>query len=143
MLLNKSTPSILNENLLLCFPEYGTIEQGFLSVAESEKNCPFPIQRTYWVYGCPEGKQRGGHAHRSVHQILICVAGEVEVILDNGVEKEAFILNNPTIGLHQKPLVWGDLIHKKDSALIVLASEHYSEPEYIRNYNEFLKIVAS
>lgn len=143
MLLHKSTPSILNENLLLRFPKYGTTEQGFLSVAESEKNCPFPIQRTYWVYGCPAGKQRGGHAHQRVHQILVCVAGEVEVILDDGVEKKTFLLNDPTIGLHQKPLLWGDLIHKNNSALIVLASEHYSEAEYIRNYQDFLKIVVS
>lgn len=142
MLLTKSTSSSLDEDLLLRFPKFGSEREGYLSVAESDRNCPFPLRRTYWVYGCPEGQQRGGHAHRDVHQILICVAGEVEVILSDGVNQKRFILNDPTLGLYQKPLIWGDLIHRKQSVLLVLASDYYSEAEYIRNYEDFLDIVA-
>jgi WxcM-like, C-terminal len=142
MLLTKSTVSSLEEDLIFQFPRFGTEQEGYLSVAEGGQNCPFSIQRTYWVYGCPEGKQRGGHAHRDVHQILICVAGEVEVILMDGIQQKSFILNDPTMGLYQKPLIWGDLIHRKRSVLLVLASDYYSEAEYIRNYENFLDIVA-
>lgn len=126
--------------LLLEFPQIGSEKEGFLAVAEAEKVCPFPIKRTYWVYDCPNGMKRGGHAHHDLHQILICVAGEVLVTLHDGLNEYNFVLNRPTIGLHQKPMFWGDLTYNKDSVLLVLASEHYLAEDYIRDYQEFLKI---
>ncbi len=147
-LLNKSAPftarnpSPLHDDLILRFPHFGTPEQGYLAVAEGNQTCPFPIARTYWVYGCPNGQQRGGHAHHQHHQLLVCVSGEVEVLLTDGYEQKIFVLNDPTVGLYQKPLLWGDLVHRNNSALVVLASHPYSEADYIRNFDDFLKIVA-
>lgn len=138
-----STISSLTEDLLVHFPKIGSAAEGYLAVAEVGKHCPFPILRTYWVYGCPEQMQRGGHAHHTMHQLLICLSGTIEVILDNGREKKSFLLNNPTVGLHQKPLVWGDLIYQKNSVLVVLASTLYFAEDYIRDYQEFLQITGS
>lgn len=144
MLLNKSkTSTTLDDNLIIRFPKFGTEQEGFLSVADGDRNCPFQFKRAYWVYGCPDRKQRGSHAHRNLHQILICLAGEVEVILTDGFEKKVFVLNDPTVGLHLKPLIWADLIHRNQTALLVLASDHYSEAEYIRSYEEFKTIIAA
>jgi hypothetical protein len=126
--------------LLLEFPKVGSEAEGFLAVAEAEKTCPFSIKRTYWVYGCSDGMKRGGHAHHNLHQILICVAGEVSVMLHDGLNEYNFILNRPTLGLYQKPMLWGNLVYQKDSVLLVLASEHYLAEDYIRDYQEFLAI---
>ena len=126
--------------LLLEFPKIGSEEEGFLAVAEAQKTCPFSIKRTDWVYGCPDDMKRGGHAHHNLHQILICVAGEISVTLHDGLNEYGFLLDRPTVGLYQKPLFWGDLVYQKDSVLLVLASEYYLAEDYIRDYQEFLKI---
>ncbi len=142
MSLNKSAPSTLGPELLLEFPVIGSPMEGFLAVAEAGKTCPFPIARTYWVYGCPANMKRGGHAHHRLHQILICVAGAVEVTLQDGAGQATFLLNRPTLGLHQKPLVWGDLCYQADSVLVVLASHPYGAEDYIRDYQHFLGLVS-
>jgi hypothetical protein len=134
---------MLNEEILIHFPKIGSQAEGYLAVAEVGKTCPFPILRTYWVYGCPDVMQRGGHAHHTMHQLLVCVSGAIEVILDNGREKKSFLLDNPTVGLHQMPLVWGDLIYQKNAILVVMASTAYFAEDYIRDYQEFLQITAT
>ncbi|MDB9313549.1 FdtA/QdtA family cupin domain-containing protein [Spirulina sp. CS-785/01] len=131
------------DELLFNFPQIGSPEEGYLAVTEEDKTCPFAIARTYWVYGCPDNMKRGGHAHYSVQQLLICVAGEVEVTLYDGKEKEKFVLNQPTVGLLQKPLVWGDLIYRNNAVLLVLASDIYSAKDYIRDYDVFLQLTQS
>lgn len=131
---------MLNEELLIHFPKIGSEAEGYLAVAEANKTCPFPILRTYWVYGCPDAMQRGGHAHHTMHQLLVCLSGAIKVILDDGKTKKSFILDDPTVGLHQMPLVWGDLIYQKNSLLLVMASTPYFAEDYIRDYQEFLKI---
>ncbi|NJL00782.1 MAG: WxcM-like domain-containing protein [Spirulinaceae cyanobacterium SM2_1_0] len=132
--------STLGPELLLEFPAIGSPEEGYLAIAEFEKSCPFPIARTYWVYGCPENMQRGGHAHHRLSQLLVCVAGEVEVTLNDGTEKQIFLLNQPTVGLLQKPLVWGDLRYRNQAVLVVLASHPYAAEDYIRDYQHFLAL---
>jgi len=144
MLLTKSSPFMLSDNLIIQFPKIGGEDQGYISIAEVGKTCPFPIQRTYWIYDCPEFMKRGGHAHRhNLHQILICVTGQVEVVLFDGFDKKVFTLNTPTMGLYQPPLVWGDLIYQQNSVLLVLASKLYAAEDYIRDYQEFLDIAHS
>jgi UDP-2-acetamido-3-amino-2,3-dideoxy-glucuronate N-acetyltransferase len=139
---NKSRLSMLNEDLIIHFPKIGSEAEGYLAVAEVGKTCSFPILRTYWVYGCPETMKRGGHAHHTMQQLLVCVSGAIEVILDNGSEKKSFLLDDPTVGLYQKPLVWGDLIYHQGSVLVVMASTLYFAEDYIRDYQEFLHLTS-
>lgn len=143
MSLNKSAVSTLGPELLLHFPAIGSRAEGYLAVAEFAKSCPFLIARTYWVYGCPEEMRRGGHAHHRLSQILICVAGSIEVTLNNGRDKQTFLLDDPTVGLLQKPLVWGDLIYRDRAVLVVLASHPYVAEDYIRDYQYFLTLAAA
>ena len=131
---------MLNDDLIIRFPRAGSEFEGYLAIAEVGKSCPFPILRTYWIYGCPDGMKRGGHAHHSMQQLLVCVSGEIEVILDDGKERKSYLLDNPTTGLLQPELVWGDLIYQKDSVLMVMASTLYYPHHYIRDYDEFLAL---
>lgn len=128
---------MVSDNLIISFPKIGSLEQGFLSVAEFGKYCPFQIKRVYWVYQCPEKTERGSHAHKEVKQILICLTGMIEVVLDDGSTRNKFILNSPYLGLYQPNLIWGSLKYHANSVLLVLASEVYSQDDYIFDYQDF------
>lgn len=116
--------------------------RGNLTVAESMKDVPFDIKRTYWVYDVPGGESRGGHAHKECLEFLIAVGGSFTVTLDDGTEKRAFHLNHPYQGLLIETGVWRTLDDFSSGAVcLVLASEPYDEEDYIRDYNDFLKYV--
>jgi len=115
--------------------------RGNLTVAEGLKNIPFPIARAYWVYDVPGGESRGGHAHKSCLEFIVAVSGCFNVSLDNGSEKETFFLNHPWQGLLVETNVWRTLDDFSSGAVcMVLASEPFSEEDYIREYEEFLKV---
>ena len=117
-----------------------TISEGALCVAESNSDSvPFDIKRVYYSYGVEAGILRGKHAHKTLEQLLICVYGEIEVIMDNGKGKiENIILNDPAEGLYVGPSMWHTMKWlKSDSVLLVLASNHYDAGDYIRNHDEF------
>jgi len=85
---------------------------------------------------------RGEHAHRSLHQFLICVHGRCHVVADDGTNRQEFVLDAPTIGIHLPPMVWGiQYKYSEDATLLVLASDRYDPASYIRDYNEFLALV--
>src|SRR5690606_25943523 len=87
---------------------------------------------------------RGEHAHRECAQFLTCVAGSCRVVADDGVHREEFVLNSPTRGLHLPPLTWATQYkYSPDGVLLVLASHHYAADDYIRDYDEFLRVVAA
>ena len=134
---------MLSDSLVVQFPQIGSAAEGYISVTEMGESCPFSIQRVYWIYGCPDRMQRGGHAHHKLEQMLVCVSGKVEAIFSDGFSKKSFLLNKPTVGLYQPPLVWGDLIYQKDSVLLVLASAPYLAKDYIRDYQDFCQIARS
>jgi hypothetical protein len=112
--------------------------RGSLSFVEAERHVPFAIKRVYWVYGVPPGERRGCHAHRSVQEVVLAVAGSVLVHCDDGNERETFALDDPARGLLLDCGVWRELDSFSPGAVcLVLASEEYAEDEYVRDYAAF------
>lgn len=119
-----------------------TDPRGNLTVAEANKNIPFDIKRVYWLYDVPGGECRGGHAHKHLQQILIAVSGSFHVTLDNGKEKQTFLLNHPYQGLLIETKTWRTLDDFSSGAVcVVLASDFYDENDYIYDYNDFLQYI--
>ena len=116
--------------------------RGNLTVAEGLKNVPFDIKRVYWLYDIPAGEGRGGHTHKQIKQILIAVSGSFHVTLDNGKEKQTYLLNHPYQALLIDTGIWRTLDDFSSGAVcVVLASDWYEEEDYIYDYNDFLKYV--
>lgn len=104
-----------------------------------EKAVPFDIKRVYYIYQTGEGVSRGFHAHRNLKQVAICVAGQCRMVLDNGKEREEVWMNSATRGLLIESMVWREMHDfSRNCVLVVLASEHYDESDYIRNYETFV-----
>lgn len=123
------------------FQQHGD-SRGQLVALEEFNDIPFEIKRVYYMYGTLEGVRRGFHAHKSLEQILICICGSCNVLLDNGKEKKIVSLEKPYEGLYVAHDMWHEMYDFSDGAvLMVLASEVYQEEDYIRNYEEFLKFV--
>lgn len=121
------------------FPPLGDA-RGSLVALEGEKTVPFAIKRVYYIFGTEPGVARGFHAHRNLKQVAVCVTGSCRMILDDGITREDVILGSPTEGLLIEGLVWREMHDfSEDCVLLVLASEHYDENDYIRDYDEFLK----
>ena len=119
-----------------------TDPRGNLTVAEADKNIPFDIKRVYWLYDVPGGECRGGHAHKQIKEILIAVSGSCHVTLDNGKEKQTFLLNHPYQGLLIDTKTWRTLDDFSSGAVcVVLASDFYDENDYIYDYNDFLQYI--
>jgi len=117
-------------------------KRGSLIAIEEMVNIPFEIKRMYYIYGTKEGVARGHHAHKSLKQIAVCVSGRCRMLLDDGHTKESVWLDSPTKGLLIEDLVWREMHDfSPDCVLIVLASKHYDESDYIRKYDEFLQQV--
>jgi hypothetical protein len=113
--------------------------EGDLTVLEGEEHVPFEIARIYYIYGVPDGARRGGHAHRALRQLLIAVAGSFDVLLDDGSEKRKVTLDHPARGLMLTPMIWRELVDFSPGAVcVVLASDHYDEADYFREYDDFL-----
>lgn len=117
-------------------------KRGSLIALENLKTVPFEIKRVYYIYDTKPDIDRGGHAHTNLEQILIMMDGACEVLLDNGKEKKSIILNRPDVGLYIGKNMWREMKNFSYGAkLLVLASDLYDEKEYIRSYDEFLRIV--
>ncbi|MEE0045223.1 MULTISPECIES: FdtA/QdtA family cupin domain-containing protein [Eggerthellaceae] len=115
---------------------------GSLSFFEAPGDLPFDIKRVYCTYGVAAGTKRGKHAHRALRQMLICPYGEIEVLLDDGRQKEVVLLNDPSRGLIVEPFVWHEMVWCKDeSVLMAVASMPYEESDYIRDYGMFLRAI--
>ncbi|ERI94318.1 WxcM-like protein [Clostridiales bacterium oral taxon 876 str. F0540] len=113
---------------------------GHLTPIESKFDIPYDIKRIFYIYDVPNIETRGHHAHRWVYQTLICVKGSLKVRLKNPIEETVFELNNPSIGLMIGPWVWNEMFdYSEDCVLLVLASDHYDEKDYIRNYDIYLE----
>lgn len=124
------------------FPDVADL-RGRLTFAELEGQLPFPVDRFFLVYGVPSQELRGEHAHRRCHQLIVAVAGAVSVLTDNGFDREEVRLNEPTVGVHIPPMVWGvQFRHTPDAVLMVLASDRYDNDDYIRDYDEFIREVS-
>jgi UDP-2-acetamido-3-amino-2,3-dideoxy-glucuronate N-acetyltransferase len=118
--------------------------RGSLFVGELPESLPFSVRRFFFVAQVPEGEPRGIHAHRECHQFLVCVAGSVKAMIDNGQTREVVTLDSPGMGLHMPPLTWGaQYDYSPDAVLLVLASHEYDPDDYIHEYEEFLSLVGA
>lgn len=119
-----------------------TDPRGNLTFIENDSYLPFTIKRVFYLYDIPTGEGRGAHAHRQLHQFLICLAGSFDVILNDGNEKTVVHLNRPWQGLHIPPMIWAAEVNFDPGSLcLVLSSELYQEKDYIRDYNEYLSLI--
>lgn len=128
---------------IINFPKI-TEPRGNLSFIEQNKHIPFSIKRVYYLYDVPSGATRGGHAHRTLQEMVIALSGSFDIVLDDGKEKKTFFLNRPHYGLLIPPCVWRELENfSSNSVALALASDIYIEEDYIRDYEVFKKMVAS
>jgi len=114
-------------------------ERGSLIAIEAGHNAPFEIKRVYYIFDTRKDVERGFHAHINLKQIAIAVKGECTFVLDNGETREEIKLTNPNQGLLIEGLLWREMKDfSDDCVLMVLASEHYDERDYIRDYTTFI-----
>ncbi len=115
-------------------------DRGSLIAIEEGYNAPFDIKRVYYIFDTKPGIERGFHAHKNLKQICIAVKGSCTFVVDDGIKKEEAILNSPNKGLYIENLIWREMKDfSEDCVLVVLASEHYDESDYIRDYDKFLE----
>jgi len=123
------------------FPPHGD-DRGQLVALEEASDIPFVIKRVYYIYDTSPGVVRGRHAHRKLEQILLCVHGSCKILLDDGHDREEVLLDKPYEGLYVSNDTWREMFDfSPDAVLLVLASEHYNESDYIRDYEQFIKEV--
>jgi dTDP-4-dehydrorhamnose 3,5-epimerase-like enzyme len=127
---------------LIEFPKIGNAS-GNLTFIENSRHIPFRIERVYYTYDVPGGAVRGGHAHKSLQQVIIAMSGSFDVVLDDGTEKRRFHLNRSYSGLYVCPMMWREIDNfSSGSVCLVLASAVYDESDYYRDYQSFLGAVA-
>ncbi|QDT12279.1 sugar 3,4-ketoisomerase [Planctomycetes bacterium K23_9] len=113
--------------------------RGNLTFIEGQSHVPFEIKRVYYLYDVPGGAERGGHAHKALHQLIIAMSGSFDVVLDDGTEKKRVHLNRSYCGLYVCPMMWRELDNfSSGSVCMVLASNAYDEDDYFREYSSFL-----
>ena len=123
------------------FPPLGD-DRGSLVALEGNKTVPFDIKRVYYIFGTEPGVVRGFHAHKALKQVAVCVTGNCRILLDNGLEKVDVWLDSPVRGIVIEEMVWREMHDfSADCVLLVLASEHYDESDYIRDYETFQELV--
>jgi len=111
---------------------------GNITVYQNGSPMPFDVKRIYYLYDVPGGSERGGHAHKKLHQLIIAASGSFDVIVDDGTNKKIVQLNRPYYGLLVVPGIWREIVNFSSGAIcLVLASEKYSEEDYIRDYEGF------
>ena len=126
---------------IINFGDFGD-ERGKLVVVEGSQDIPFDIARVFYIYGSDATVVRGQHANRNSEFVLVNVAGTSKVKVDNGIESVIIELDKPMMGLYLDKMIWKEMYDfSPDSVLLVIASTHYDEKEYIRDYDEYLKII--
>lgn len=115
--------------------------RGNLSFAENWKQIPFEIKRTYWIYDVPGGENRGGHAFRENQELVIALSGAFDVVVDDGINKKSFTLNRSYYGLYIPKGLWRTMGNfSTNSFALEFGSIAYSADDYIREYDEFIKL---
>lgn len=115
-------------------------ERGLLVAAEGGMDIPFEIKRVYYITGAAGDIRRGFHAHKTLKQVMFCVNGSCKVMLDDGKERKDVVLDDPSCGLMIDPKIWHEMYgYSENAVLLVLASDHYKESDYLRNYDDFIE----
>jgi len=117
-------------------------KRGNLTFIEGGRHVPFDIGRVYYLYDVPGGADRGGHAHKKLHQLLVAISGSFDVTLSDGKASLKYSLNRSYYGLYVPPMMWRDIDNfSSGSVCLVLASDYYSEDDYFRDYGAFSQAV--
>ena len=115
--------------------------RGNLSFVEQNNHIPFEIKRTYWIYDVPGGEERGGHAFRQNEEFIVALSGAFDVVVDDGQQKKTFTLNRSYYGLYVPNGLWREMKNfSTNSFALEFGSTHYDKADYIRSYEEFLKL---
>jgi hypothetical protein len=115
-------------------------QAGNITVLENNKSIPFQVKRIYYLYDVPMGSERGGHGHYELEQFIVAASGSFTIVLDDGKDKKHLFLNNPSEALYIKPGIWREIINfSSGSICLVLASQKYTEKDYIRDYDKYLQ----
>jgi dTDP-4-dehydrorhamnose 3,5-epimerase-like enzyme len=114
--------------------------RGNLTFIEGGRHVPFDIKRVYYLYDVPGGAERGGHAHKDLHQLIVAMSGSFDIVLDDGRQKKRMHLNRSYYGLYVCPMIWREMDNFSSGAVcLVLASNLYDESDYYREYANFQK----
>ncbi len=133
--------SLLEKCRIIEFPKI-TDQRGNLTFVEGDQHIPFQVQRVFYVYDIPSGESRGAHAHRTLQQVVICLSGSLDVHLDDGDDQRTVHLNRPWFGLYIPPMIWASEGNfDPGTVYMVLASAHYNEADYHRDYEEYRRSV--
>lgn len=131
----------LSQAYLIDLPKI-TDQRGNLSFIEGKIHIPFDIKRIYYLYDSPPHSERGFHGHKELEQVIIPIAGSFNFTLDDGHNRQDFLLNKAWVGLYVPPMMWREVNHfSPGSICLVLASDTYKEEDYYRDYQEFLNAV--
>ena len=140
---------VMNMNKLLGIDNCNILElprigdpRGNLTFVEGGKHIPFDIRRVYYLYDVPGGAERGGHAHKALHQLIIAMSGSFDIHLDDGYVKKTIHMNRSYNGLYVCPMMWREIDNFSSGAVcMVLASDYYDEQDYYREYALFVNDV--
>ncbi|MBO4721331.1 MAG: WxcM-like domain-containing protein [Muribaculaceae bacterium] len=141
----------INNHKTSCIDQCQVIEldrhqhaNGNLSVVENGLQVPFDVKRVYYLYDVPSGEERGGHSHKRLMQFMVAISGSFDVIIDDGFQQRCVTLNRPYKGLLIVPGIWRIINNFSSGAVcMVMASEHYNEDDYVRDYEEFKQLTSS
>ncbi len=115
-------------------------ERGNLSFFENEKQIPFAIARVYWIYDVPGGEARGGHAYKTLQEVIVALSGSFDVILNDGKEEKKYTLNRSYFGLYVPKMIWRHMENFSTNSLaMIIADQPFSEEEYMRDFNQFVQ----
>ena len=129
--------STINDCGILHLPKVST-DAGNITSINNHTDIPFSTRRIYYLYDIPGGESRGGHAHKELYQVITALGGSFDILLDDGIQKRVFSINRPDMGLLIVPGIWREIFNfSSGSTCFVLASERYSEEDYIRDYKIF------
>jgi dTDP-4-dehydrorhamnose 3,5-epimerase-like enzyme len=124
------------------FPSLGD-DRGSLVALEGKKTIPFVIKRVYYIFGTQPGVSRGFHAHKALKQVAVCITGKCRMLLANGTEEAEVWLDSPARGIAIEEMVWREMHDfSPDCVLLLMASEHYDESDYIRSYEDFIRLTS-
>lgn len=115
--------------------------RGNLSFVEQNKQIPFDIRRTYWIYDVPGGEERGGHAYIKNDEFIIALSGSFDVVVNDGEKEKIFNLNRSYFGLYLPHGLWRSIRNFSTNSLALeFGSEPYNESDYIYDLGEYLKM---
>lgn len=132
----------MNETRIIELPKIED-RRGNLSFFEDNNQIPFKIARTFWIYDVPGGQSRWGHAYRETDEFIVAISGSFDVVVNDGVEEKTIVLNRSYYGLYVPKMMWRELKNFSTNSLaLIVTNTRYNPQDYIRDFDEFLKLKA-